>query len=202
MPARFSGRLKLPKLKGRRRANRRYYCVSCLAVELINRGSKKLDGTDDRNWFYLHDRAHTPHRSTGKLPRTCNSMSWRPSPERKPATSGYRCGLRAEAKAEAAKALALRNQAEAYETHTHDLYSGNILDLIEHTDALARSYQQAADRHKISGRNPRTDRRGNQALQRSRPQGSRRAPPRPLSHSERRWNRQNPDDPMKPAGPI
>jgi hypothetical protein len=53
----------------------------------------------------------------------------------------------AEAKAEAAKAQALRNQAEAYKDHEHDIYGRNILDLIEHTDALARSYQEAADRH-------------------------------------------------------
>lgn len=54
----------------------------------------------------------------------------------------------AEAKSEAAKAQALRNQAEAYKTHKQDFYARNILDLIEHTDALARNYQEASDRHK------------------------------------------------------
>lgn len=53
-----------------------------------------------------------------------------------------------EAKAEAAKAKALRDQAEAYRVHKQDFYSRNILDLIEHTDALARNYQEASDRHK------------------------------------------------------
>ena len=53
----------------------------------------------------------------------------------------------AEAKAEAAKAQALRNQAEAYKDHQHEVYGRNILDLIEHTDALARTYQEASDRH-------------------------------------------------------
>ncbi len=53
----------------------------------------------------------------------------------------------AESKAEAAKAQALRTQSEAYKDHRHDFYSKNILDLIEHTDALARNYQEAADRH-------------------------------------------------------
>lgn len=54
----------------------------------------------------------------------------------------------AEAKAEAAKAQTLRDQTEAYKTHKHDFYSRTILDLMEHTDALARNYQEAADRHK------------------------------------------------------
>lgn len=54
---------------------------------------------------------------------------------------------RAEAKAEAAKAKSLRDQSEAYKTHKHDVYSRNILDLIEHTEALARNYQEASDRH-------------------------------------------------------
>ena len=53
-----------------------------------------------------------------------------------------------EAKAEAAKAKSLRDQAEAYRIHKQDFYSRNILDLIEHTDALARNYQEASDRHK------------------------------------------------------
>lgn len=53
-----------------------------------------------------------------------------------------------EAKAEGAKAKALRDQAEAYRVHKQDFYSRNILDLIEHTDALARNYQEASDRHK------------------------------------------------------
>ncbi len=54
----------------------------------------------------------------------------------------------AEATQEAAEAQALRNQAEAYKTHKHDVYRRNILDLMEHTDALARNDQEAADRHK------------------------------------------------------
>ncbi len=53
-----------------------------------------------------------------------------------------------EAKAEAAKAKSLRDQAEAYRVHKHDYYSRTILDVIEHTDALARNYQEASDRHK------------------------------------------------------
>ena len=54
---------------------------------------------------------------------------------------------RAEAKSEEAKAQALRDQAEAYKEHKHDVYGRNLLDLMEHTDALARTYQEAADRH-------------------------------------------------------
>jgi len=54
-----------------------------------------------------------------------------------------------EAKADAAKAQALRNQALAYKEHKHDVYGRdpNLLDMIEHADAASRSYQEAADRH-------------------------------------------------------
>lgn len=54
-----------------------------------------------------------------------------------------------EAKADAAKAQSLRNQALAYKEHKHDVYGRdpNLLDLIEHADAASRSYQEAADRH-------------------------------------------------------
>jgi hypothetical protein len=53
----------------------------------------------------------------------------------------------AEAKAEDDKAKQLQDQAEAYKAHKHDVYGRNILDLIEHTEALAQNYQESANRH-------------------------------------------------------
>ncbi|SMF95412.1 hypothetical protein SAMN02949497_2775 [Methylomagnum ishizawai] len=56
--------------------------------------------------------------------------------------------LDAEAETEAAKAKTLSDQAEAYREHLHSAYGKNIPDLVEHTDALAHSYGEAAQRHK------------------------------------------------------
>lgn len=54
---------------------------------------------------------------------------------------------RNEAQAETEKARAAQNQAEAYRTHKDDFYSRRIYDLIEHSDALARHYREAAAHH-------------------------------------------------------
>lgn len=56
--------------------------------------------------------------------------------------------LDAEAESEAAKAKILADQAEAYREHLHSAYGKNIPDLVEHADALAHGYGEAAQRHK------------------------------------------------------
>jgi uncharacterized membrane protein YqiK len=56
--------------------------------------------------------------------------------------------LEKEAKSEEAKAKSLRDQAEAYKEHKHEVYGKDIADLEEHTEALARNYEESAKRHK------------------------------------------------------
>jgi len=55
--------------------------------------------------------------------------------------------LEQEAKVEEAKAQSLKDQAEAYKEHKHEMYGKDMADLQEHTLALARQYEESAKRH-------------------------------------------------------
>lgn len=55
--------------------------------------------------------------------------------------------LELEAKQEEAKVQSLKEQAEAYREHQHEMYGKDLADLQEHSLALARHYEEAVKRH-------------------------------------------------------